>query len=239
MGPLRLLWYTLVMIDKNTIPPVIIEPGIYGSVSIEHQDDFYFLKHSETLWHQYTIPNMREYYEQWSGYDLAYGDVLLSGFGFGQMATWVASKPEVKSVTVIEKCSDIVTAFLANNDMPNNITVVIDDAWNYSTNKKYDCIIWDHIPNGSHEPDYYKELCASAKNIKHDLFWFWSLEFYYTKFYYGMSIDYQYHYKTDFSIFDFSRSWQKLRQVLDMPTIPNLPKSKLDSYIYSYFMREL
>lgn len=238
MGPLGLLWYTASMLDKNTIPSVVIEPGTYGSIKIEHNGDYYYLQHSGTQWHIYTIPNMREYYEQWSGYDLAYGDVLLSGFGFGQMATWVASKPEVKSVTVIEKCSDIVTAFLANNDMPKNVTVIIDDANTYFTDKKYDCIIWDHIPNGVHEPSYYKNLCVSAKNIKHDLFWFWSLEFYYAKYYYGMKPEHMYYNPIDFSQFDFTRSWQKLRQVLDMPTIPSLTKEQIDSYMNSYFMRE-
>jgi hypothetical protein len=224
--------------DIKTIPPVVIEPGMYGSVEIERKDDYFYLKHSGVEWHLYTIPNMREYHEQWSSYDLAYGDVLISGFGFGQIATWLASKPEVKSVTVIEKCEDIVTAFLANNTMPSNITVVIDDAYTYSTDKKYDCIIYDHIPNGAPEPDFYKNICASAKNIKHDIFWFWSLEFYYARFYYGMNSEHMYYRPIDFSQFDFSRSWQKLRQVLDMPTIPNLSKDKIDSYMNAYFMRK-
>jgi hypothetical protein len=223
--------------DIKTIPPVVIEPGIYGSVEIERKGDFFFLKHSGVEWHLYTIPNMREYHEQWSSYDLAYGDVLISGFGFGQIATWLASKPEVKSITVIEKCSDIVTAFLANNTMPSNVTVVIDDAYTYSTDKKYDCIIYDHIANGAPEADFYKNLCAPAKNIKHDVFWFWSLEFYYARFYYGMKFDHYSNPKFDFKQFDFSRSWQKLRQVLDMPTIPNLSKDKIDSYMNAYFMR--
>jgi hypothetical protein len=225
-------------LDIKTIPPVVIEPGIYGSVEIERKEDHFYLKHSGVEWNIYTVPNMREYHEQWSGYDLAYGDVLISGFGFGQMATWLASKPEVKSVTVIEKCPDIVTAFMSNNTMPSNVIVVIDDANTYSTDKKYDCIIYDHIPNGLHKPEFYKNLCAIAKNIKHDVFWFWSLEFYYAKYYYGMKPEHMYYNPIDFSQFDFSRSWQKLRQVLDMPTIPNLSKDKIDFYMNAYFMRK-
>jgi hypothetical protein len=225
-------------LDIKTIPPVVIESGIYGCVEIERKGNYYYLKHSGIKWNIYTIPNMREYHEQWSGYDLAYGDVLISGFGFGQIATWLASKPEVKSVTVIEKCEDIVTAFLANNIMPSNVTVVIDDANTYSTDKKYDCIIYDHIANGTHKPDFYKNICSAAKNIKHDVFWFWSLEFYYAKYYYGMNSEHMYYNPIDFLQFDFSRSWQKLRQVLDMPTIPNLSKDKIDSYMKSFFLRK-
>lgn len=227
------------MLDKNTIPPVIIEPGTYGSIEIDKAGHKYLLKHSGVDWHLYNEKNMREYYEQWSSYDLAYGDVLLSGFGFGLIATWIASKPEVKSVTVIEKCSDVVTAFLANNDMPNNITVVIDDANTYSTDKTYDCIIYDHIPNGQHSPDFYKNLCASAKDIKHNLFWFWSLEAYYLIHYYDISVDNLYVNPIDFKPFDFSTKWEELRTELDMPTIPSLPKDKIDSYINSYFLRHL
>jgi hypothetical protein len=122
--------------------------------------------------------------------------------------------------------------------MPSNVTVVIDDANTYSTDAKYDCIIYDHIANGLHEPDFYKNICSAAKNIKHDVFWFWSLEFYYAKFYYGMKPEHMYYSPIDFSQFDFSRSWQKLLQVLDMPTIPNLSKDKIDSYMNSYFMRQ-
>lgn len=225
------------MLDKNTIPPVVIEPGIYGEVFINKNGNYYELKHNDTPWHVYNSKNMREYHEQWSGYDLACGHVLLSGFGFGQMATWVASKPEVKSVTVIEKSSDVVTAFLSNNDMPSNITVVIDDASNYSTVKKYDCIIWDHIPNGQHNFDFYKKLCANAKDIKHDLFWFWSLEAYYLIHHYDISVDSLYINPINFKLFDFSTKWEELRTKLDMPTIPSLSKDKVDSYINSYFLR--
>lgn len=227
------------MLDKNTIPPVVIEPGTYGSVEIDKVGHQHLLKHSGVDWHLYNEKNMREYYEQWSSYDLAYGDVLLSGFGFGLIATWIASKPEVKSVTVIEKYSDVVTAFLANNDMPSNVTVVIDDAWNYTTDKKYDCVILDHIPNGPQEPDYYKKLCSTAKNIKHDLFWFWSIEFYYLTQHYLISTRQLYENPIDFKPFDFSTKWEKLRNELDMQSIPSLSKDKIDSYINSYFLRHL
>lgn len=193
--------------------------------------------YNDIPWYHYNSTNNRELYEQWSGYDLAYGDILISGFGFGHMANWLASKPEVNNVYIIEKNKEVITAYLESNNMPDNIHIIIDDADTYSTDKKYDCIIWDHIPDGVHQPEYYKNLCSNAKNIKHDLFWFWSLEFYYAKYYYGMRPEHMYYNPIDFSQFDFSRSWQKLRQVLDMPTIPNLTKEQIDSYMNSYFMR--
>jgi hypothetical protein len=223
-------------LDIKTIPPVVIEPGTYGQITIESDENYYYLKQGDVIWHQYTIPNMREYLEQWSSYDIAYGDVLLTGFGFGQIATWLASKTEVKSITVIEISQDVVDAFLKNNTMPDNVTVIIADANFFNTDKKYDCIIFDHIPNGSFEASFYKELTAVAKKIQHDLFWFWSIEHYYLKFYYGITDIHIQFGNIDYSKFDFGRSWEKLRSVLDMPSIPRLPKSKLDSYINSYFL---
>lgn len=223
--------------DINTIPSVEIKPGVYGTVEIEeNQDGCFLLKHSDTYWHIYEPSSIREYCEQWSGYDLAYGDVLLSGFGFGHMLNWVASKPEVKTVTVIESSPDVVTAYLANNDMPKNVSVIIDDANTFVTNKKYDCIIYDHIQNGQPNVTFYKNVCQAAKNIPHDLLWFWSIEFYYAKYYYKLSWEDLYVNNKDLSKFDFSKHWEFMRKVLDMSTIPILTKNKITSYINSYFM---
>ena len=46
-------------LDIKTIPPVVIEPGIYGSVEITLDGDYYYLKHSGIEWNIYTIPNIR------------------------------------------------------------------------------------------------------------------------------------------------------------------------------------
>jgi len=226
------------MFDKSTIPQLNVKPGKYGSVEIIKQDKIYLLNHSDVMWNVYSLPGgIREYSEQWSGYDLAYGDVLLSGFGFGQMATWVASKPSVNSVTVLEISEDIIKAFLVNNDLPNNVSVIIADADTYITNKKYDCIIYDHIANGQPDVAYYKSLCDSAKKIKHDLFWFWSIEFYYAKFYYNKSWDELYLQDIDYNKNDFGQRWSLLKDVLNMPTIPMLSKEKIEEYLKSYFIK--
>lgn len=224
-------------VDITTFPIVNIKEGNWGKLSIVKVDEIYRLFYDNVPWYHYASDTNREIYEQWSGYDLAYGDVLISGFGFGHMANWLANKPEVKNVYVIEKYQEVIDVYLDSNSLPSNVHIIIDDADTYLTDKKYDCVIWDHIADGAPDPDFYKNLCLSAKNIKHDVFWFWSLEFYYARFYYGMKFDHYSNPKFNFSQFDFSRSWQKLRQVLDMPTIPNLSKDKIDSYMNAYFMR--
>lgn len=222
--------------DLNTIPRINISEGIWGDVSIIRDGNSLQLFHSGEMWHGLNTKNQREIYEQWSSYDLAYGDVLLSGFGFGYTAVWVASKPEVKSVTVIEKSSDVISAYLSNNDIPSNVTVVIDDINTYQSNSKYDCVIFDHF-NYLKEEEFYKKLCKLGKEIPHDLFWFWSIEVYHLVSNYGILP--QEILTKDFSTFDFSTKWEELRSNLDMPTIPSLSKDKIDSYVNTYFLRHL
>ncbi len=228
------------MVNLSNVPPVTIEYGTWGTVEIsKRRESSYLLKNMGVEWNIYNPKHMREYCEQWSGYDLAYGDVLLTGFGFGQMATWVASKPGVEKVTVIEISQDVVDAFLSNNSLPNNVEVIIDDANNFKTNKKYDCVIFDHISNFFKEKSFYEDLCKMTKNIPHDIFWFWSLEAYYLIHHYGITLEQLHNYPIDFKPFDFSLKWQELRETLNISTIPNLEKNKIDEYINSYFLRHL
>lgn len=231
--------YNKAMIDLSTIPPINIGLGKFGDIEITKDKHIYLLKHSGTEWHVYNTKNKREYCEQWSAYDLAYGDVLLSGFGFGQVATWIASKPKVSSVTVLEISQDVVDAFLSCNKMSEKIKIIIHDADTFTTSKKYDCVFFDHVSNGPKIDEFYKNLCILGKNISHDVFWFWSLEHYYLRKYYDIKHWQLYENPVDFKLFDFSTNWQQLINDFDMPTIPNLGKEKIDSYINAFFLRHL
>jgi CRISPR/Cas system CSM-associated protein Csm5 (group 7 of RAMP superfamily) len=227
-------------LDKNTIPPVVIKEGKYGDVEITKERSVYFLKHSKTNWNQYNEKNMREYHEQWSGYDLAYGNVLISGFGFGQFATWIASKPEVTSVTCLEISQDILDAFLANNTMPDNIEVIIGNAYEYKTDKHYDCIILDHIPDGPQPESLYQDLATISKNVpNHSVFWFWSLELHYIKDFYDITVRQMYVNPIDFASYNFYSNWKKFTDILNVPALPVLNKLILSQYIDSFFLRHL
>lgn len=57
----------------------------------------------------------------------AHGRVLITGLGLGMAAEVVASKPEVESVTVIEKSKDVVK--LIRSFMPGRVQVIIGDAF--------------------------------------------------------------------------------------------------------------
>lgn len=226
------------MFDEATIPHVIIEEGKWGQVKITKHETYYLLSHNEIEWNTYHPKTKREYYEQYGGYDLAYGDVLITGFGFGQFATWLADKPTVKSVTVIEISKDVVDAFLANNTLPDNVRVIIADANMYKTDEHYDCIVLDHISNGKQADTLLQDLAQVAKNIpNHDIFWFWSLEYYYLTQLYGLTHFDLYANPVPFEPYDFYDKWQEFREKLSVKTLPQLEKRTLSIYIYYFFMR--
>jgi hypothetical protein len=227
------------MLDPKTLPDVQIRLGTYGSVEIKKENRYIYLNHSGETWHQFNIQNQRELHEQWSTYDLAYGDVLISGFGFGHMAQWLANKSEVSSVTVIEISQDVIDAFMESNQLNNKVRIIIGDANTLKLDKHYDCVILDHISNIIKPQDFYKDLCSISKNISHDLFWFWSIEMFYLRYFYDIRIRDMYITPIDFEPFDFSTKWEELRNYLNVPTIPFLSKDKIDSYVNSYFLRHL
>jgi hypothetical protein len=112
----------------------------------------------------------------YSSYDLAHGKVLLTGFGFGVLADWIASKDNVSEVHVIEKYPDVIECFLKNNNMPNKIKIIIADASEYKSNEEYDCIFIDHyeiLPL----PKVSQEIVKISKNIpNYSIIWGWQFE---------------------------------------------------------------
>jgi len=109
-------------------------------------------------------------------YDLAYGKVLLTGFGFGVLADWIASKDNVTEVHVIEKYPDVIECFLKNNKMSNKVKVIIADASEYRSDESYDCIFIDHyeiLPLS----EVSKEISKVSKNMpNYSIIWGWQLE---------------------------------------------------------------
>jgi hypothetical protein len=177
--------------------------------------------------------------ELYSSYDLAYGDVLITGLGFGILALWVANKPEVTSVTVIENSQDVVDIFLENNPIPDNVTIIVADANAYTTTTHYDCLLLDHYKDGTPQDQVnYEKLNQIAKNIPHDLLWFWSMEYKYLTTCYGLKFADFYLLPVDFSGIDLNEKWQEWLDFLSIPTIPSPTTDKVKDYIEHYFNRK-
>jgi hypothetical protein len=154
-----------------------IVPGIYGEAEIEYieSEETYKLSHKGVPWmgtDKHFISGRDLMYSQ---YDLAYGDVLITGLGFGILAKALCQKPEVTSVTVVELNEDVIDAYLAHNKIEEKLTIVLDDASYYTTSKKFDCVLPDHYELQTLNWTI-RDMNKMAERIKHKVFWPWSIE---------------------------------------------------------------
>lgn len=179
---------------------------------------------------------IKEFYSQ---YDMAHGNVLLTGFGFGILSSWIASKPNVESVTVVEISEDVVNVFLKNNSISDKIKIIIDDASKYKDENTYDCLFLDHYET---QNDFWfvKDLKRISKNIpNHKIFWSWSLEDKALKNFYGYKEFY-----IDKIIEDGKDSYMKIfydsyinfkNNILNIDTLPDLDPEKITKYLLYYY----
>jgi hypothetical protein len=227
------LCYYGYMFDKNTIPEVTITPAKFGDFSITKEGNIFYLRKNEAQLMQLNTKTLREYKEQYACYDLAYGDVLITGLGFGMLATWLAAKPEVTSVKVIEFSQEVIDLFTSSNPVPEKITIELGNANNYATSDKFDCMFLDHFPDHSEEP-IYSEILSISKNIpNHDVLWFWSLEKWYLENYYGLGWRLFFTNPPDLSTVNLYDNWQKFKSDISVLTVPTLDPVKVKEYIYS------
>lgn len=89
--------------------------------------------------------------ERRSNYEVvrrATGDVLVAGLGLGMIFHPILAKPEVRSVTVVEKFADVV-ALVEPTLSPVKLRVVVADifAWKPPTGVKWDAIYFDIWPD--------------------------------------------------------------------------------------------
>jgi hypothetical protein len=78
----------------------------------------------------------------------ANGHVHINGLGLGVVLLAVLMKPEVQSVTVVEKSSDVISLVAPSFERFKNLAIVHDDALTYKPSRKFDAVwhdIWDNI----------------------------------------------------------------------------------------------
>lgn len=219
------------------LPDFVIKEGTSNGVSIIDDNGNWRLLGNGVQFMQLITKSNREIKQLYSSFDLAYGDVFITGLGFGILALWVANKPEVKSVTVIENSQGIIDLFLASNKMPENVTIILGDADTYTTDKHYDCLLIDHYNTASTKEFTYKRTKNVADNIPHDLFWFWSIEQRYAIRLNDLTMDDLILKPIDLSKIDFKRKWKTWIDVLEIPTVPLFASEKIGEYIDYYTNR--
>jgi hypothetical protein len=224
--------------DTYNFPNVVLKENQKNNVKIIKDGNHWRLI-GDVQFMQLHVKSNVEIKELYSSYDLAYGNVLVTGLGFGLLTLWLAAKPEVKSITVVEQSQDVVDLFLDNNLLPDNVSIIVADANTYSTNVHYDCLLLDHYKDGTPQDQVnYEKLKEITKNIPHNLLWFWSMEYRYLTTCYGLTdVDF-YVYPVDFSTIDLSKKWEEWLNFLSIPTVPNLASDKIQSYIENYFNRK-
>lgn len=154
-----------------------IVPGTYGEVDILliQNETSYLLERQGIPWMCTDIDCLYAKDTSYSQHDLAYGNVLVTGLGFGILAKALSEKPEVDSVTVIEIEQDVIDAFLSHNTLNSKVSIIQGDATTYTSDLKYDCLLPDHYESQSMSWRI-KDMNSLSKRIKHDVFWPWSIE---------------------------------------------------------------
>jgi spermidine synthase len=201
------------MFDIKSVPKIVIREGSINNVSIVKNNTFYYLLVDNEQWmYLDTSANiqLREFY---SSYDLAENNVLLSGWGFGILPQWIASKESVKSVTVVEKNKEVIDLFLLHNSINPKIKIVVSDIRKYHDNTFYDWAIFDHyeLERVPTKEDF--DLLSNNLNFKN--LWFWSIE------------------KNILQ----ENSFQKVRQEFSIK-IPNLSLNQVNNYMKTLFTQK-
>ena len=78
----------------------------------------------------------------------ARGDVLIAGLGIGMVLHPILAKPEVTSVTVVEKEPDVIA--IVEPTLPREkLKIVSADIFDWKPSEKFDCIYFDIWADGS------------------------------------------------------------------------------------------
>jgi hypothetical protein len=151
--------------------------GKYGDVDIVAAWDgrSAMLLDNGIKWNTLNLDTMKTFNELYSSTELAYGDVLITGLGFGLMLRMLEKKSSVKSITVLEISQDVIDSFLIHNKVSDKTNIIKANASTYVTDKKYDGVFLDHYEDQEFRWKV-KDINTVLKNIKHDVAWVWSLE---------------------------------------------------------------
>ena len=174
--------------------------------------------------------------ELYSSYDLAYGDVVLSGLGFGVLSLWIANKTGVTSVTVYENSQEVIHMFLKTNSCPQNMKIVCADINEIIDEREFDCLFLDHY-EAEDTLDKINNIKLIIENMpNHKIFWAWSLENEYVKLMYRLSSKVMLDFDIVKDLKDFSISWEDFKNnVLEIKSLPDLSRRKINEYVYTYF----
>jgi hypothetical protein len=117
----------------------------------------------------------KEGMEVYSFYDLAYGDVIITGLGFGVAEDWISRKENVKSLRVLELSDSLIEYHKKNTTFNHKVELIQGDANTYEA--ECDVLLLDHyeLPR---ESVFAKidEFMSISERISCKTVWAWRLE---------------------------------------------------------------
>lgn len=194
-----------------------VSTGTENSVDIKKLNDTYAVYVNNIKWMNFNSTTKQEALELKAHYDLAYGNVIVTGLGIGIREQLLLSKTEVKSVTVLEKSTDLVNFHRKNSKWYNNpkLTVVNTSADKYKG--ECDVLLLDH-----YEQQNFVAILNDVKQItsqiKTNVAWFWPFEVYILTHYWKYN-------KT--SLLD---SYETIKGMFNLQNFPKLTETQLINY---------
>lgn len=75
----------------------------------------------------------------------ANGDVLVGGLGIGMIILAIQDKPDVKSITIIEKSQEVIEMVASQLPFNDKVKIACDDVftWKPEKGQKFDCVYMD------------------------------------------------------------------------------------------------
>ncbi len=179
--------------------------------------------------------NHGQAFQFYSHYKLALGNVICTGLGFGVREQWLATKPEVNKITVLEKHKAVIDYHKdIGTQWSDKIEIINCDANEYKSN--CDFLSVDH-----YEKEDVKSIIESIKRIENNIsccfMWFWMLEQWLEKGYiYNTREGSVLHYQS-WENNDLYQAYNKLKTFLGLKSLPELSIKQLTEFIDVYGKR--
>ena len=217
----------------NYVPPVIKPYDKNGVVVYKDKDSRWHLIVDGVQMMLYTVGHEQALHF-YSHYKLALGNVICTGLGFGVREQWLATKPEVNKITVLEKNKSVIDYHKdIGTQWSDKIEIINCNANEY----KGTC---DFLSIDHYEKEDTKSIIESIKNTEKNIvsycMWFWLLERWLDNGYIENN-------KKDFMYYqpweknNLKQSYNKLKTFLGLKSLPELTLKELTEFVNVYWNR--
>ena len=215
----------------NYVQPVIKPYNKNGVVVYKDKDSRWHLIVDGAQMMLYTVGHEQALHF-YSHYKLALGNVICTGLGFGVREQWLATKPEVNKITVLEKNKSVIDYHKdIGTQWSDKIEIINCNANEY----KGTC---DFLSIDHYEKEDTKSIIESIKNTEKNIvsyyMWFWLLERWLDNGYIENN-------KKDFMNYqpweknNLKQSYNKLKTFLDLKSLPDLSIKQLKEFVNVYW----